>query len=129
MPQLIRPILLSSQTHGVEILPADAACQSCPTPCRPVTPPPANAVAAELSLSAGLLNRLALVLFGLPLLLLGSLIAALDGIANQPLVPLAVFGGGVAALTLGARLAKGFVPQVMNALQQSGCRIDHFSER
>jgi len=86
-------------------------------------------VPAELSLSAGLLNRLALVLFGLPLLLLGSVIAAVDGIANQPLVPLAVFAGGAVALALGARLAKGYVPLVMNSLQRSGCRIDHFSER
>lgn len=120
MSHLRRPVLLISRHKQLQILPSDTACRSCPTPCHPVGAAPINAVAGEMVLSSGLLNRMALAVFGLPLLLIGGLIICLQFLSTQSAVPLALVLGIAMACALGGRIARKTLPELNHALKASG---------
>ena len=119
MPELKRPVLLSKADDQLQILPADAACASCPAPCRPVATAPKDATPADLSLSSGLLNRLAMAFFGVPLLFIGCVIYVLDALSSQSFTPVALLGGVALACALGGKLAQRYLHPVARALKSS----------
>jgi len=120
MTQLKRSVLLAGTDDRLQILPADAACQRCPAPCRPVVAAPQQAVPADLSLSSGLLNRLALAFFGVPLLLIGSVIFVLDAQGAGLLTPMVLVSGVVLACAVGGKLAQRHLADVVRAQKNAG---------
>lgn len=120
MPELIRPVLLVAQGQPLQLFAADAACSGCATPCRSVSPAPANAVAGELALSSSVLNRLALAFFGVPLVMMGLLIWSLQAVAGDSATPLIMLAGLLGACAVGGKLAKRILPEVERALKASG---------
>lgn len=119
MPELKRPVLLSKAGDQLQILPADAACARCPAPCRPVVTAPKDATPADLLLSSGLLNRLALAFFGVPLLIIGIVVFALDAISSQSITPVALLAGVAVACVLGGKLAQRYLNDVVGALKSA----------
>ncbi len=119
MPELKRPVLFSKADDQLQILPADAACASCPAPCRPVVTAPKDATPGDLSLSSGLLNRLAVAFFGVPLLFIGCAIYVLDALSSQSFTPVALLGGVALACALGGKLAQRYSHDVISALKSS----------
>ena len=77
-----------------------------------MTPAPASAVPAELSLPSSVLNRLLLAFFGIPLVLLGALIWSLETATENPLMPVIVFVGVPS-------IKKRMLPEVERALKAS----------
>ena len=120
MPELIRPVLLVSQGQPLQLFAADSACSDCATPCRSMPSAPANAVSGELVLSSNVLNRLALALFGVPLVLLGALIWSLQAVADHFATPMILIVGLIAACVVGGNVAKRILPEVDRALKASG---------
>jgi len=119
MSELIRPVLLVSQDQRLQLFAADSACSGCVSPCSSVTPAPAGAVPAELSLPSSVLNRLVLAFFGIPLVLLGTLIWALQAATENPLMPMIVFLGVLGGCATGGAIAKRMLPEVERALKAS----------
>ena len=119
MPELKRPVLLLKAGDQLQILSADAACASCPTPCRPVVTAPKDATPADLSLASGLLNRLAMAFFGVPLLFIGCVIYFLDVLSSQSFTPVALLGAVALACVLGGKLAQRYLHHVARALKSS----------
>ena len=71
-------------------------------------------------MSSNLLNRLAFCLFGLPLLLLGSLIWAAQSLANEAHLPVILLLGMAAAFVFASRIARRKLPEVDLALKATG---------
>ena len=120
MTKLRRSVLWVADQKGFELYPADPACASCPAPCHALAVPPPGADTGEVALSSSLLNRLAICLFGLPLLLLGSLIWAAHSFADQAHLPVTLLLGMAAALVLASRIARRILPEVDLALKAAG---------
>lgn len=119
MSELIRPVLWVSQDQRLQLFAADSACSGCASPCRSMTPAPASAVPAELSLPSSVLNRLVLAFFGIPLVLLGALIWSLETATENPLMPVIVFVGVLGGCAAGGAIAKRMLPEVERALKAS----------
>ena len=71
-------------------------------------------------MSSSVLNRLAICLFGLPLLLLGSLIWAAQSFADQAHLPVTLLLGMAAAFVFASRIARRILPEVDLALKAAG---------
>lgn len=121
MTQLQRAVLVSQAGDQLQILPAGNACQQCPAPCRSVVAVPDDAAPANLVLSSGLLNRLALAFFGVPLLFIGLVLVCLDSLVASPgVLTLMVMAGAIFAGALGGRLAQRYLTDIVSALKSSG---------
>ena len=120
MTKLRRPVLWVADQKGFELYPADPACASCPAPCHALAAPPSGAHTGEVALSSNLLNRLAFCLFGLPLLLLGSLVWAAQSFADQAQLPAMLLVGMTVAFVFASRVARKTLPEVDLALKATG---------
>jgi len=120
MTELRRPVLWFYEQDGLQLNPANGACTKCPSPCHVLAAPSSEAIAGEIILSAGLLNRLALTLFGMPLLVLGTLVWVLQRLSFQSYGPGILLLGMVVACILGGILARRVLPEVDRALKASG---------
>jgi len=120
MTELRRPVLWFYEQDGLQLNPANGACTKCPSPCHVLAAPSSEAIAGEIILSAGLLNRLALTLFGMPLLVLGTLIWVLQRLSFQSYGPGILLLGMAVACILGGILARRVLPEVDRALKASG---------
>ena len=120
MTELRRPVLWSYEQDGLQLNPANGACTKCPSPCHVLAAPSSEAIAGEIILSAGLLNRLALTLFGMPLLVLGTLVWVLQRLPFEPYGPWILLLGMAVACILGGILARRVLPEVDRALKASG---------
>ena len=74
----------------------------------------------EIIVSAGLLNRLSLMLFGMPMLVLGTLVWVLQRLPIEPYGPGILLLGMAFACILGGSLARRVLPEVNRALKASG---------
>ena len=80
-----------------------------------------EAIVGEIIVSAGLLNRLAFTLFGMPLLVLGALVWVLQRLPFEPYGPGILLLGMAVACILGGILARRRgLPEVDRALKASG---------
>ena len=120
MTELRRPVLWSYEQDSLQLNPANGACTKCPSPCHALAAPSSEAIAGEIIVSAGLLNRLALTLFGIPLLVLGTLVWVLQRLPFEPYAPGILFLGMTVACALGGILARRVLPEVDRALKASG---------
>ena len=120
MTELRRPVLWFYEQDGLQLNPANSACTKCPSPCHVLAAPSSEAIAGEIILSAGLLNRLALTLFGMPLLVLGTLVWVLQRLSFQSYGPGILLLGMAVACILGGILARRVLPEVYRALKASG---------
>lgn len=120
MTELRRPVLWFYEQDGLQLNPANGACTKCPSPCHVLAAPSSEAIAGEIILSAGLLNRLALTLFGMPLLVLGTLVWVLQRLSFQSYGPGILLLGMAVACILGGILARRVLPEVDRALKASG---------
>ena len=120
MTELRRPVLWSYEQDSLQLNPANGECIKCPAPCHVLAAPPSEAIVGEIILSAGLLNRLALTLFGMPLLVLGTLVWVLQSLPFEPYGPGILLLGMAAACILGGILARRVLPEVDHALKASG---------
>ena len=120
MTELRRPVLWSYEQDDLQLNPANGACSKCPSPCYVLAAPPSEAIVGEIIVSAGLLNRLALTLFGMPLLVLGALVWVLQRLPFGPYGPGILLLGMAVACTLGGILTRRVLPEVDRALKASG---------
>ena len=120
MTKLRRSVLWVADQKKFELYSADPACVRCPAPCHALAAPLSGAHTGEIALSSNLLNRLAFCLFGLPLLLLGSLIWAAQSFANQANLPVTLLLGMAAAFVFASRIARRKLPEVDLALKATG---------
>ena len=120
MTDLRRPVLWSYEQDDLQLNPANGACSKCPSPCQVLAAPPSEAIVGEIIVSAGLLNRLALMLFGMPLLVLGALVWVLQRLPFEPYGPGILLLGMAVAIILGGILARRVLPEVDRALKASG---------
>ena len=120
MTELRRPVLWSYEQDSLQVIPANDACIKCPSPCHVLAAPSSEAIVGEITVSAGLLNRLALTLFGLPLLVLGTLVWVLQRLPFQPYWPGILLLGMVVACIFSGILARRLLPGVDLALKASG---------
>ena len=120
MTELRRPVLWSYEQDSLQLNPTNGACTKCPSPCHVLAAPPSEAIVGEIVLSAGLLNRLALMLFGMPLLALGTLVWVLQRLPFEPYGPGILLLGMAVACILGGVLARRVLPEVDRALKASG---------
>lgn len=120
MTELRRPVLWSYEQDSLQLNPANGACTKCPSPCHVLAAPSSEAIAGEIIVCAGLLNRLALTLFGMPLLVLGTLVWVLQRLPFEPYGPGILLLGMVVACILGSILARRVLPEVDRALKASG---------
>ena len=129
MSELQRPVLFLAKDQQLQLAAAEPACQKCPAPCNAVNTVPAGAERGAITLSSGLLNRLALAFFGLPLLLIGALVTAVSNFNGHPLTPVFLLLGVVMACTLGGKIARKSLPQLHRALKDSGVMPNYWSAR
>ncbi|MDC3123428.1 hypothetical protein OBB00_01725 [Gammaproteobacteria bacterium] len=120
MTELRRPVLWSYEQDSLQLNPANGACTQCPSPCHVLAAPSSEAIVGEIIVSAGLLNRLALTLFGMPMLVLGSLVWVLQRLPFEPYGPGILLLGMAVACILGGILARRVLPEVDRALKASG---------
>ena len=120
MTKLRRPVFWSYEQDSLQLNAANDACTKCPSPCHVLAAPPSEAIVGEIIVSAGLLNRLALTLFGMPLLVLGALVWVLQRLPFEPYGPGILLLGMAVACTLGGVLARRVLPEVDRALKASG---------
>ena len=120
MTELRRPVLWSYEQDSLQLNPANGACIQCPSPCHVPATPSSEAIAGEIIVCAGLLNRLSLALFGMPLLALGTLVWVLQRLPFEPYGPGILLLGMVVACILGSILARRVLPEVDRALKASG---------
>ena len=120
MTDLRRPVLWSYEQDDLQLNPVNGACSKCPSPCYVLAAPPSEAIVGEIIVSAGLLNRLALTLFGMPLLVLGALVWVLQRLPFEPYGPGILLLGMAVASILGGILARRVLPEVDRALKASG---------
>ncbi|MBL6707935.1 MAG: hypothetical protein ISP99_01275 [Pseudomonadales bacterium] len=120
MTELRRPVLWSYEQDSLQLNPAIGACTKCPSPCHVLAGPSSEANVGEIIVSAGLLNRLALTLFGVPLLVLGTLVWVLQRLSFQSYGPGTLLLGMAVACILGGILARRVLPEVDRALKASG---------
>ena len=120
MTELRRPVSWSYEQDSLQLNPANGACSKCPSPCHALAAPSSEAIAGEIIVSAGLLNRLALTLFGMPLLVLGALVWVLQRLPFEPYGPGILLLGMAVACILGGVLARRVLPEVDRALKASG---------
>ena len=120
MTELRRPVLWFYEKDVLQLNLANGACSKCPSPCHVLAAPPSEAIVGEIVVSAGLLNRLALTLFGVPLLVLGALVWVLQRLPLEPYGPGILLLGMAVASILGGILARRVLPEVDRALKASG---------
>ena len=120
MTELRRPVSWSYEQDSLQLNPANGACSKCPSPCHALAAPSSEAIDGEIIVSAGLLNRLALTLFGMPLLVLGTLIWVLQRLPFEPYAPGILLLGMAVACTLCGTFARRVLPEVDRALKASG---------
>ena len=120
MTELRRSVSWSYVQNSLQLNPANGACTKCPSPCHTLAAPSSEAIAGAIIVSAGLLNRLALTLFGMPLLVLGTLIWVLQRLPFEPYAPGILLLGMAVACILGGILARRVLPEVDRALKASG---------
>ena len=120
MTKLRRSVLWVADQKKFELYSADPSCVSCPAPCHALAAPPPGAHTGEVALSSNLLNRLAFCLFGLPLLLLGTVIWAAQSLANQAHLPVTLLLGMASAFVFASRIARRKLPEVDLALKATG---------
>ena len=127
MAKLRRPLLWVADQKNFELYSADPACASWPALCHALAAPPSRAQTGEVALSSNLLSRLALCLFGLPLLLLGSLVWAAQSFADQAQLPPMLLVGMTVAFVFASRVARKTLPEVDLALKETGVEPNIFS--
>ncbi|NCF44968.1 MAG: hypothetical protein GWP70_09150 [Proteobacteria bacterium] len=120
MSDLQRPVLFLAKDQQLQLVAAEPACQKCPAPCHVVATVSAGAKHGSITVSSGLLNRITLAIFGLPLLLIGALVGALSNFNDHPLMPVFMLLGVVMACALGGKIARKSLPQLHRALKDSG---------
>ena len=120
MTELRRPVLWSYEQDNLQLNLVNGACINCPAPCHVLAAPPSEGIVGEIIVSARLLNRLALTLFGMPLLVLGTLVWVLQRLPFEPYGPGILLLGMAAACILGSFLARRVLPEVDRALKASG---------
>ena len=117
MTELRRPVLWSYEQDNLQLNPVNGACIKCPAPCHVLAAPPSEAIVGEIIVSAGLLNRLAFTLFGMPLLVLGTLVWVLQRLPFEPYGPGILLLGMAVACILSGILARRGLPEVDRALK------------